>query len=102
MDIGVSPEELSRCARALASTESQLKTELGKLTTEADDVFGTGWLGTTADSFRSIWQQWLTGAGESLDALRIMGELLDEARNGFQAIDRGGAASMAGQLPERP
>lgn len=48
---------------------------------------GSGWTGDAADSFVDAWDDWKAAAGDVLQGLRSMGELLDAAHRDFVQAD---------------
>lgn len=55
---------------------------------------GQGWTGVAADSFVLAWDEWKVAAGDVLDGLVAMGELLEAAHTDFVEQDAGSQARL--------
>lgn len=53
-----------------------------------------GWTGVAADSFVLAWDDWKVAAGDVLDGLVAMGELLEAAHTDFIEQDAGSQAQL--------
>jgi WXG100 family type VII secretion target len=53
-----------------------------------------GWTGVAADSFVIAWDDWKTAAGDVLEGLVAMGELLEAAHADFVEQDAGSQAQL--------
>lgn len=78
----------------LAQISKDVRTEMRVLQTEMDALLGGGWQGAAANGFAQGWEQWLQGAGELLDALEGMGNLLGENGRNYQVSDSGSADDL--------
>lgn len=85
------PAQLSATAAALSAHAEAGRLELGRLETDAEDLFVRGWRGVAASAFADGWRRWQHGAQVVLASLE---------RNGA-ALDRCAAAYAAGEQASR-
>lgn len=89
-DVGTGAETLTD-ARSIADTR-------------VGGFLRSGWTGVAADSFVDAWEEWKVAAGDVLDGLVAMQELLDAAHRDFiQADDASQQAldSISARIVER-
>lgn len=86
---------------AFAKVRSDVQVGAERLTSSRDSIdhrvsgfLGSGWTGEAADSFVEGWSDWKSAAGEILDGLSAMGELLDAAHRDFVAADESSQRSL--------
>ncbi|WP_100458850.1 WXG100 family type VII secretion target [Mycobacteroides abscessus] len=92
--LGVSPEELARVSRLIASTAAGLSSELGALDSEVSAFVGSGWHGGSASAFAHQWVRFCEGAKLVNQGLSQMSSLLVGNREAFQNLDAANTASV--------
>lgn len=85
------PVQLQVCGSALRQIGQDVRTEMRMLQSEMDALLGAGWQGGAANGFAQCWTDWLHGAGEVLDALHDMGQLLTDTGTNYKVTDIGSA-----------
>jgi len=83
---------LTHAAFAKATSDVQVGAERLQRDRDTADrrvtqFIGSGWTGEAAESFVEAWGDWKVAAGDVLDGLTAMGELLDAAHRDFVASD---------------
>lgn len=83
---------LTHAAFAKAKSDVQLGSERLKKDRDSIDervsgFLGSGWTGVAADSFVEGWEEWKAAAGDVLQGLVSMGELLDAVHQDFIQAD---------------
>lgn len=86
-----SPVELQVCGSMLRQIGDDLRTEMGVLQREMDDLLADGRRGRAADGFGRGWELWRRGARDVLDALEEMGQLLGETGRDYRSTDSSSA-----------
>lgn len=65
----------------------RLRTDRNAIDGRVRGFLNAGWSGEAADSFSEAWEEWKDSAGEVLDGLTAMRELLDATHRDFVASD---------------
>lgn len=91
---GVSPEELARVSRLIASTAAGLSSELGALDSEVSEFVGSGWHGGSAGAFAEQWVKFHEGAKLVHQGLSQMSSLLTSNKQSFENQEAVNAASV--------
>ncbi len=66
-----------------------LRHERERIDRKVTGFLGAGWVGAAADSFAEGWDDWRLAAGDVLEGLVAMGQLLEAAHADFVAQDVG-------------
>ncbi|WP_018680392.1 WXG100 family type VII secretion target [Actinokineospora enzanensis] len=90
------PEELRYCAAMLAQVDDEVRTALGTLQSEVDELFSGGWQGPAAAAFADAWQDWRDGADEVVDGLKDMSRLLSATERAYTANEQDAADRITG------
>ncbi|SHY57090.1 WXG100 family type VII secretion target [Mycobacteroides abscessus subsp. bolletii] len=91
---GVSPEELQRVSRLIASTSASLTSEMGSLDSEVSEFLGSGWHGGSASAFAEQWVKFHEGAKLVNQGLSQMSGLLVSNKESFANREAANAASV--------
>jgi WXG100 family type VII secretion target len=92
----VVPDELRAASAQLRQVGSEALSELSRLGAEASALIDGGWQGQAAVAFQRGWAQWLTGAGEVLDALDAMARLLGVTGQGYAGAESDSTEVLTG------
>ncbi|MEJ7832947.1 MAG: WXG100 family type VII secretion target [Nocardioides sp.] len=86
---------------AFDKAKSDVREGAERLTRDRDNIdarvtgfLGSGWTGIAADSFVEAWGDWKDAAGDVLQGLVSMGELLDAVHKDFIAADDASQQSL--------
>lgn len=92
--LGVSPEELARVSRLIASTAAGLSAELGSLDSEVSEFVGSGWHGGSASAFAQQWVKFCEGAKLVNQGLSQMSSLLVGNKEAFENREAANTANV--------
>ncbi|WP_078294360.1 WXG100 family type VII secretion target [Mycobacterium sp. D16R24] len=92
--VGVSPEELARVSRLIASTAASLSAELGSLDSEVSEFVGSGWHGGSASAFAQQWGKFCEGAKLVNQGLSQMSSLLVGNKEAFENREAANTANV--------
>lgn len=84
-------------ARAMSDVDvgaERLRRDRYAIDRRVTGYLGSGWTGVAADSFVEAWEEWKVAAGEVLEGLRAMGQLLDAAHRDFVQTDEASQAAL--------
>lgn len=75
-DFDATAVELQFCGSMLAQISDDVRANVQALQAQMDSLLTSGWQGKASEGFALGWEQWRIGAGDVLDGLQAMGELL--------------------------
>ena len=79
--------ELHSAAARLESAAQRLRDGLSAVDNETTQLLGSGWKGEAASAYGPAWQQWHDGAGQVVQGLQRMSELLTIAGKEYAKTD---------------
>jgi WXG100 family type VII secretion target len=94
-DLQVTTASLTAVAGELETVADGLRTGLGSLDGEVSGLLGSGWSGEAASAYDGAWREWHEGAQRVVEGLTKMSALLQDAVEGYEAADAGGAARVS-------
>ena len=92
----VTPDDLSALDGYVAGAAVHARSAVSQVQAQASSLFGSGWQGGAASTFRLAWEQWLEGAHAMIGAMESLAELLGAAGGGYDETDAAVRARFAG------
>ena len=92
--INLTHDAFAKAKADVAHGVERLQRDRSTIDQRVSGFLGRGWTGVAADSFVEGWGEWKDAAGEVLEGLRAMGELLDAAHHDFIAADDSSQQSL--------
>jgi WXG100 family type VII secretion target len=86
--------ELHSASARLESAAQRLKDGLASVDDETTQLLGSGWKGGAASAYGPAWEGWHKGAGQVVQALQRMSELLSIAGKEYAKTDESGADAL--------
>lgn len=85
--IKVTSEQLTSVASQLQSGSSEVENQLASMRSQVNGLVDADWGGAASDSFRNLWEQWQTGAGQLREALEGIHGMLSSAARTYQETE---------------
>lgn len=86
--------ELHSASARLEAAAQSLRDGLASVDDETTQLLGSGWKGGAASAYAPAWEQWHTGAGQVVQGLQRMSELLTIAGKEYAKTDESGANAL--------
>ncbi|OBG92282.1 secretion protein [Mycobacterium sp. E3251] len=86
----VDPVVMQSHAVSIAGAAEHLSAELSRLDDQVSQMLG-GWQGASGSAYASAWELWHRGAREVQLGLSMLGHLVGQAGEGYQANEAGSA-----------
>jgi WXG100 family type VII secretion target len=93
-ELQVTEGALQAVAQELRVVVDETRSGLTTLDGQLHGFLGSGWTGQAGSAFGDVWQRWHDGAENMLRGLDTMAVALEEAAQGYQSTDAGGAAAV--------
>ncbi|OBH75231.1 WXG100 family type VII secretion target [Mycobacterium scrofulaceum] len=90
--VRVDPVVMQSHAASIAGAAEHLSSRLAQLDDQVGQMLG-GWQGASGTAYSSAWELWHRGAREVQLGLSMLGHLVGQASEGYQANEAGSAAA---------
>lgn len=86
--------ELSLASARLEAAAQRLKDGLATVDVQTTELMGAGWKGAAASAYAPAWEKWHDGAGQVVDGLQRMSELLSIAGKEYAKTDESASGAI--------
>ena len=90
--------ELHSAAARLENAAQRLQDGLSTVDNETTQLLGSGWKGEAASAYGPAWQQWHDGAGQVVQGLQRMSELLTIAGKEYAKTDEQASGALGSSM----